>query len=95
MNAQARRAHLYVTANITGIVLTLITIWILCSATKASTSWFVMPKPSTRRREGPEDLMRGYVQYLKDNGYEDKPVRPTIKAWPQVLRWTKSKESAQ
>lgn len=41
-----------------------------------------------RRRESPQDFMLAYVQYLKENGYEDKLVQLTPKAFA-ILRGQK------
>ena len=43
------------------------------------------------RRESPDDFMRAYEKYLKENGYEDKPVRPTPK-WFAIQRGQVTKQ---
>lgn len=45
-----------------------------------------------RHRESPQDFILAYAQYLKENGYEDKPVRPTPKAFAILRGQKKTKE---
>lgn len=57
-------------------------------------TWWKPKQTQEPKKESPDDFMMAYDNYLKENGYEDKNVRPTPKAFAILRRQRKEKSSS-